>query len=178
MEYLVNDGSINISSLFKEKLIFFGERHGSSSDIKFVRILIERMEPDYVLVEGLADLQLTTDKAKQKALKVDSEDFYYGDLTKMWVDVSRDYDIPFIGIELTKRDKDFESLELAERFRLREEHWLREIKKYAKASNVVIVVCGDTHLRTLSCKELGDVSPFYKAFPKATFIRLGDREID
>ncbi len=174
---LVNDGSIDISSLIREKIIFFGERHCNKSDTKFVKELIGVVEPDFVLVEGLADLELNTRNDKLKADKTKIEDLYYGKLTKWWIDVSLEIDIPFIGFELIDRDG-VDNDNLVESFKAREEHWINVIKKYTKTGKHVLVICGDTHLRTIACDALGDKSPLYKAFPKATFIRLEEPEIE
>lgn len=175
---LVNDGSIELSKLFNEKLIFFGERHGSKSDINFVRKMISSLEPDFVLVEGLGDLILKTKSSKTKATKLYTESLFHGRLTRWWIDVSLEYDIPFIGIELTDRSKIKNEDDLVETFKAREEHWIKVIKQYASSNKLVLVICGDTHLRTVSCKALGEASPFYKTFPQATFIRLENPEIE
>ena len=175
---LVNDGSIDLSNLIKENIIFFGERHINSSDTNFVRKIIETVEPDFVLVEGLADLELKTKSAKIKASKEDPETFFHGGLTKWWVDVSLEFDVPFIGFELTDWSSIKDKKDLVETFKAREEHWIKIIKKYTSSKKYVLVVCGDTHLRTISCKALGQASPLYKAFPKATFIRTPEPEIE
>ena len=174
---LVNDGSIDLSNLIKEKIIFFGERHINSSDTNFVRKIIETVEPDYVLVEGLGDLTLLKKSDKIKASKLEEDSLYHGKLTKWWIDVSLEYDTPFIGFELVDRS-DVDGDDLATTFKAREEHWIKIIKKYTSSKNYVLVVCGDTHLRTISCKALGQASPLYKAFPKATFIRSPEPEIE
>lgn len=88
-----------------------------------------------------------------------------------------EYDTPFIGFELVDRSN-VDGDDLATTFKAREEHWIKIIKKYTSSKNYVLVVCGDTHLRTISCKALGQASPLYKAFPKATFIRSPEPEIE
>lgn len=175
---LVNDGSIELSRLFNEKLIFFGERHVSKSDTDFVRKMISVLEPDFVLVEGLADLELKTKSAKIKASKEDPETFFHGGLTKWWVDVSLEFDVPFIGFELTDWSSIKDKKDLVETFKAREKHWVKVIKKYTSNDKLILVICGDTHLRTISTPELGQPSPLYTSFPKATFIRLEDPEIE
>lgn len=177
-QILVNDGSIELTQLFNDKLIFFGERHTNKSDTDFVRKMITTLEPDFVLVEGLADLELKTKSDKTKASKKDPESFFHGGLTKWWVDVSLEFDVPFIGLELTDWSDIKDEKDLVETFKAREEHWIKVIKKYVSTNKLVLVICGDTHLRTISTPELGQSSPLYKAFPKATFIRLENPEIE
>lgn len=174
---LINDGTINLSQLNKEKIIFFGERHVNVSDTEFVKKIIDTVEPDYVLVEGLGDLELLRKSDKTNANKVEEDDLYYGKLTKWWIEVSLDYDIPFIGFELINREG-LDGSDLATTFKAREEHWIKVIKKYVGSKKHVLIVCGDTHLRTIACKALGQASPLYKAFPTATFIRLAEPEIE
>lgn len=173
---LINDGSIDIGQLNKENLIFFGERHKNVSDTEFVKKIIKSVEPDYVLVEGLGDLELKDKSSKLQALKKDEDELHYGKLTKWWIDVALEYEIPFIGFELIDRTG-IDNDNLAESFKAREDHWIRVIKKYATKNKFVLVVCGDTHLRTISCRTLGRASPLYKAFPNAVFIRLKNPEI-
>lgn len=176
-EILTNNDDLDIQSLIPESLIFFGERHGHSKDMNVVRKIIEYVEPDYVIVEVLADLILDNKRAKEKALKLDEKDLFYERLTMMWIELASDYDMPFIGMELTEQD-DLKGKSLSEHFEARETHWIKIIKKYVTSSNRVLVICGDTHLRTIKCKELGDKSPLYKTFPKAIFIRTEEPEIE
>lgn len=174
---LTNDGSININNLVNEKLIFFGERHLSKSDIEFVRKMISVLQPSFVLVEGLGDLSLKTNIDKAIAAKLDYEELFHGDLTECWINIAHEFDIPFIGIELTDQSSIKDKTNLVDAFKQREEHWTKIIKRYVSSGKSIIVICGDTHLRTISCKELGAESPFYRTFPQATFIRLADPEI-
>lgn len=177
-EILTNDKSLKIDNLVKEKLIFFGERHVHAGDTNVIKKLITAVEPDYVLVEGLGDLILQTKTNKIKVSKIDEDDLFYGGLTKWWIDVALEFeDTPFIGFELTDQD-DLNNASLAEKFEAREDHWIKIIKKYATNNSYVLVVCGDTHLRTISTKELGGSSPLYKSFPNAVFIRCPEPEIE
>ena len=159
-------------------LVFFGEFHGSKSDTDFACKIISKLKPDFVLVEGLGDLKLNTRSDKLKASKENPDNFFHGGLTKWWVDVSLKFNVPFIGFELTDWSKIKDRRNLVETFKAREEHWIREIKRYTVSGARVLVICGDTHLRTITTPELGQASPLYNAFPKATFIRSKDGEIE
>lgn len=174
---LVNDGTLDLSKLIKERLIFFGERHKNEADTKTVRKIIDMVAPDFVLVEGLGDLKLTTKAKKLSASKADVSKFFYHKLTEWWIAVALDYDIPFIGFELTDR-KGIDNDNLVESFKARENHWIEVIKKYTTGNSYVLVICGDTHLRTVACDALGEASPLYRAFPNAAFIRLKEPEIE
>lgn len=173
---LVNDGSIDLGQLTKERIIFFGERHKNKNDTEMVRSIIEVVEPDYVLVEGLGDLILKTKSDKTKASKINVDKLYYEELTKWWIDISLAYDTPFIGFELIDREG-IDNSNLVESFKAREQHWISVIKKYTTGNKYVLIICGDTHLRTIACKALGAASPLYDAFPNAAFIRLENPEI-
>ena len=177
-DVLVNDRSLNIVNLINEKLIFFGERHVHSGDTNVIKKIIKVTEPDYVLVEGLGDLILQTKTNKIKASRIKEDDLFQGGLTKWWIDIALEFeDIPFIGFELTDQD-DLKDATLAKKFKARENHWIKIIKRYATSNAHVLVICGDTHLRTISTKELGDPSPLYKSFPNAVFIRSPNPEIN
>lgn len=74
--------------------------------------------------------------------------------------------MPCIGIEYTKwQPGEHDRVGLRESFRLREDHWMKLIDKYLELGRV-LVVCGDTHLRTIATPELGRVSPMQVKYGK------------
>lgn len=184
INYLVNDGSLKLKSLSNKDIIIIGERHGYSGDEKLVLELCRVIKPDYVLVEGLADFKLYDLEAKREALKIPEKDLYYQDFTRHWIKLSiKAGDIPFIGMEYTNWDEEnrnIKNLSYKESFKIREGHFLRLIRKYAKVGKV-LAVCGDTHVRSIETDVLGPVSPLYSSYisdPKACIIRTAEGEIE
>ena len=112
---------------------------------------------------------------------MDEDKHYYHGFTKHWIEISLEYDIPFIGMEYTAWKKgEYEKLSLEETFKIREDHWMKMIKNYSTGSKI-IVVCGDTHLRTIKTDQLGRVSPLYEKYNGKTdsvVIRSAEGEIE
>lgn len=156
--YLVNDGSLDPSSLSGYQVIVVGECHGNEDDEDLVRALITTVNLDYVLVEALADLVLGSDTDKRLQNNVPVDQLYYMDLTKRWIKLSMEFKTPFIGIEYTEMN---DELSLKDSFEERERHFLKMIDRYRTDTNRIIVVVGDTHLRTIKTLQLGPVSPLY-----------------
>lgn len=184
IDYLVNDSKLNLKSLSNKNVIVIGERHGNSSDEGLVLKLCKVFKPDVVLVEGLGDLNLPNIESKKKALKIKKEDLYYQGFTQHWINLSiKAGDVPFKGMEYVdwkKDDLDFRDMSYEESFKIREAHFLRLIRKYAKVGKV-LAICGDTHMRSIATEVLGPVSPIYEAYindPKAVIIRSAEGEIE
>ena len=181
IDYYVNDDTLDLKEISKDKrVILIGERHGNAKDEKLMLDLIKVFKPDYILAEALADYKLHTTEDKKTHLSKDVEEHYYYEYTQHWVELSLKTNIPFIGIEYVKWDeKTYEGLSRVESFATREKHFLNMIKTYSRLGKVIVVV-GDTHLRTIKTKELGPVSPLYETFskdPKAIIIRSEKGEI-
>ena len=64
IDYLVNDGALNIDTLKDKRVVVVGERHGFKGDMALVGKLITELKPDYVLVEALLDYVLHDRSAK------------------------------------------------------------------------------------------------------------------
>lgn len=183
IKYLVNDSKLNLKILSNKNIILIGERHGFKGDENLVRRLIQSWKPDYVLVEGLGDLKLMTREVKEKQSKIDKKSFYYQDFTKHWIDISLESDVPFIGMEYTRWDRDkinIRDLTYKESFAIREAHFLKIIRKYAKYGKV-LAITGDTHLRSIATEALGPISPLYSTYigdKSAAIIRSAEGEIE
>lgn len=184
INYLVNDGTLDIKRLVKMDVIIVGERHGNLDDENLVLKLCKTFKPNTVLVEGLGDLSLPSMEVKKEALNIKKEDLYYHEFTRHWINLSiKAGDIPFKGMEYVDWEKDdlnIKGMSYKESFKIREAHFLRMIRKYAKVGKV-LAVCGDTHMRSIVTKVLGPVSPIYKAYinnPKAAIVRSAEGEIE
>lgn len=162
LPYHVNDSGLDLKSLVDKNIIIVGERHGQWEDLSLVKHLIETMNPKFVLVEMLGDAVLSDMSDKRLFARYPVSKLYYGDMTKLWSNIALEHDVEFIGIEYTdlmgkpKAMRD----DLVVSFKLRERHFMKMIDQYAKRGKVIVVV-GDTHLRTIETVELGAISPLY-----------------
>jgi hypothetical protein len=182
VDYLVNDGTLDLKRLINKNVIVFGERHGNLSDEGLVVKLCKIFKPHVVLAEGLGDLNLPDLKSKKAALDVKKEDLYYHGFTQRWIDLSiKCGDVPFRGMEYVDWDGDkLKDMSYKDSFEIREAHFLRLIRKYAKVGKV-LAICGDTHMRSIATDVLGPVSPLYSTYiddPKAAVIRSAEGEIE
>lgn len=181
IDYLVNDSSLDLTLVEDKEIIIVGERHGNSNDEALVRRLIKKLNPAFVLVEALSDYNLHSTTTKKRYLAMDEDKHWSGEFTRHWIDISLKFDIPFIGIEYTKWKKgEFESLSLKETFEIREKHFMKMINQYSNKGKI-IVICGDTHLRTIKTDELGPISPLYEKYndkKNSCVIRSEEGEIE
>lgn len=183
ISYLVNDDKLNLKSLVKKNVIIIGERHGNTSDEKLLLDLIKVVKPNYVLCEALGDYKLLSKDIKLEHMEREVTSHYYHGFTKHWIELSlKAPDTPFIGIEYTAWDDKVKHNDLSykESFKIRETHFLKMIKKYAKVGRVIAVV-GDTHMRSIETKALGPISPLYQTFindKDAAVIRSQKGEIE
>jgi uncharacterized iron-regulated protein len=181
IDYLVNDDNLDFSLLADKQIIILGERHRNRSDESLLGKLIQKLKPDYVLAEALEDFTLLNTSTKKRYLAKDIDSLYYGEFTHHWIEISLKYNVPFIGMEYIKwKEGEFESLSLEETFKIREDHWMKMIDLYSKKGKV-IVVCGDTHLRTIKTKQLGGISPLYLKYngkENSVVIRSAEGEIE
>lgn len=184
IDYLVNDGTLNLKRLSNKNVIILGERHGNRDDEDLAIKLCRVFKPYVVLVEALGDLNLPDMASKKTALDSNDEDLYYEMFTKHWIKLSiKAGDIPFRGLEYVDWEKDgydSKSMSYKESFKIREAHFLSMIRKYAKIGKV-LAVCGDTHVRSITTDVLGPVSPIYAKYikdPKAAIVRSAEGEIE
>ncbi|BDH16632.1 MAG: hypothetical protein [Bacteriophage sp.] len=179
MQKIINDGKVDTALFTDKDLILFGEAHGNKRDEDLVDRIIRDWKPDYVLVEALGDLKLMNNALKQQAFRKPSRDLSYEDFTnKHWIAKALNHDIPFIGMEYTASDTSW--LSLVDSFKLREDHFVNVIECY-RDKGKILAICGDTHLRTVACSELGGISPLYTRFgnsAKTSIIRTLHGEIE
>jgi len=108
----------------------FGENHSNADEVNRIRQQVLKLKPDYVIHE----------------LDWEDKDFYKKHGMKV---------LPLepSNVEGRKLPKD-----LKEQFKIREKEMIKTIKKIKPGEKVVIVI-GDTHLRTIQTPELGPASP-------------------
>ena len=82
-------------------------------------------------------------------------------LNKDWYEFALELDKPCIGIDID--NKTIARLPISRQFEVREKHMVEMIKDYMITGKVVVVV-GDTHLRTIKTNELGEISLLQKEF--------------
>ena len=180
LPYLVNDHDLNLEDIRNANIVIVGERHGHPDDMNLVFKIIERMKPDIVLVEALGDYVINSKVKAKELYRLSEESHYYHGLTKLWLKyiISNKQNVIYKGIELIT-DQDYSKISLKEQFMLREDHWMGIIDKEILTKRVLVIV-GDTHLRTIETKELGRASPLYTKFlnrTDAVIIRTQQGEI-
>lgn len=178
--YLVNDDSLDVDKLRESRVIIVGERHRCKDDEDLVEKLIRELKPDYVLCEALCDYVLMGKVEKVEHNSLDPESHYYQWLTLHWLDISLRHAVPFIGMEYVNwKGNEHGELGLKNTFAIREKHFIEVINRYE--GKKLIVVCGDTHLRTIDTDQLGVSSPLYlklKDGTKPTVVRSRIGEIE
>ena len=184
-----------------KQIIIVGEKHGLNTEYDFQYKLIKEFRPDFLLHEILINLVLKNKQDKLKYLDLVRNDVDIPECEPMYPNLPTlelinrlDDDLPCIGIDYTPNWKNISPLKLSvifakekttgiykQSFSIRESRMLYVIKRYMKYGKRMVVVVGDTHLRTIKTKELGDISPIHKFFAEqsdALIIRSNDREID
>lgn len=149
-------------------LIIFGENHTKPKEIKHINNLIQKLKPDYVLHELLYnDVCKNKDIAKQRLQNCKNGELCDPRLNKDLYKLCYKTNIPFIGID-RKPSGTFEE---------REKVMINIIKKYIKKgkkkNGIIVVVVGDTHLRTIN-----KPSKFYKYFQNAIIMRSKYKEME
>lgn len=171
--------------MIKEKILIFGENHYDEDYRIVINKRIERLKPDYLLHELLYEVEAVTRDEISKYLG-DCSDKHNGPLmcepsiNKDIYELGYKYNIPLIGIDIDNYDNKLKNLSLKEIFRLREERMVEKIYQFYNKGRIVVVV-GDTHLRTLKTRELGDISLIQKRFSNdrnVKIIRSFRREIE
>lgn len=143
-------------------LIIFGESHHLTEDTRRIKNAIRKIKPDFLLLEMLYEDEVWYADEALKRLK----DCKVGGLcdprlNKDWYELALELDRPCIGIDID--NEAIRNLPLAKKFEVREKHMVEMIKDYMISGTVVVVV-GDTHLRTIKTTELGDISQIQKEF--------------
>ena len=168
LPYLVNDHDLNLEDIRNANIVIVGERHGHPDDMNLVFKLIDETIPDIVLVEALGEYYIPTKYKAKELYNLPEENHHYQKLTKLWLGriVSNKQNTIYRGIELIPNDVtgDLYTLSLKEQFLLRENHWMKIIDREVARNKRVLVVVGDTHLRTIETSQLGRISPLITKF--------------
>ncbi len=152
-------------------LYIFGEDHFDPSNIERIHSKIKQLKPDYILHELLYSDTCETKKDIQNRLnhcKVDGV-----------CDPRLNKDIYQLGLELNAKligiDTDIDKSDsLKAQFEKREDHMVNMIDRYIDRG-VIVVVVGDTHLRSHRTGELGRPSPIFTRFKdKAKILRANE----
>lgn len=176
-----NIDDMNKNDLYSHKMIIFGEMHKDAERIKETNKIISEYRPNYLLHEMVdpgdivspveAKRRITSNNVVNK-IGVNIIDLYklaqYNKITLVGIDV--DYD-------LVNKTND-----TRKQFALREHKMLEHINQFYALDGIKIaVVVGDTHLRFLPTKELGDKSPIVEQYlddDMVLILRTKNREID
>lgn len=154
-------------------IIIYGENHNSQKEIRKINNRIQLRKPDFILHELLyEDEVLNKKQALNRLANCKKGSLCDPRLNKDLYQLAFDLEIPVIGIDLEVDT----NLSLKDKFKLRETHMIKMINKYHKKGNIIVVV-GDTHLRTIKTKILGEPL-LHNAFKdKAKIIRSRFPEI-
>lgn len=168
-------------------LFIFGEIHTSEERRRIekqIDDLYRANRLDFILAEELGPFRYLNKSEIEKG-RLAMQDAVGEDIFKLGLK----YEIPVIGIDLWdddvyKNDVYYPNSPYAKdvkrSFRLREAQMVKVIKEWLPMGNGA-VICGDTHLRTVSSMEdIGPVSPVWTTFknnPQVEFIRSPNGEI-
>lgn len=143
----------------------FGEIHNNTASVKNINNEIRKIKPDFILHELLYDDKCLTQIEVSNRLnncsiggKCDPR------INKDIYQLGYDLKAKLIGIDLDiaypKR------LKIGEQFRRRESHMLRLIEQYCLEDSdlKIVIVVGDTHLRSKVSKDLGSSSVLSRFF--------------
>lgn len=176
-----NIDDINKNDLYSYKMIIFGEIHKDSKRIKEINKFISEYKPNYLLHEMVNPGDIISPKeAKRHITEKDT-------VNKLGVDIIDLYRLAqYHNITLVGIDEDYELVNktnnIINQFTLREHKMLEHINQFYALDKVKIaVVVGDTHLRFLPTKELGNKSPIFEQYigdDMVLILRAKNREID
>lgn len=155
-------------------IIIYGENHSDKKEIRKINKQIRLRKPDFILHELLYEDRVLNKKQALNRLNNCKEGSVCDPrLNKDLYQLAFDLEIPIIGIDLKIKNN---NLSLKDKFKLREHHMMEMIYKYHRKGNIIVIV-GDTHLRTIKTKILGE--PFlHNIFKnKAEIIRSSSPEI-
>lgn len=166
--------------------IIIGEMHDLPSarlELEIGRRMKKEIGLDYLLQENAFNYILDTPAKIRKKIK--ERDWMIGDVH---YEMGLELNVPIIGIDLDPDIKDDYEInvdtprDFSKSFFAREERMVEVYREYKTKGNCLLIV-GDTHLRTIKCKQLGRASPLWEQFkddPDTIFIRPEGhkREID
>lgn len=133
-------------------IIIYGENHNNRKEINKINKQLLLQKPDFILHELLYEDRVLNKKQALNRLNNCKEGSLCDPrLNKDLYQLAFDSEIPIIGIDLEVDNNLF----LKDKFKLRETHMIKMINKYYKKGNIIVVV-GDTHLRTIKTKILGE----------------------
>ncbi len=161
----------------ENKIYIFGENHSNLSEIKEIQEEIKKIKPDIALFELMYEDEVwSKEDAKERLSNCKEGELCDPALNKDLYELAFKLDIPCIGIDLDIKDT---KKSLKEKFQQREKHMVEMIKDYMVSGKIVVIV-GDTHLRTIETEELGDISLIQKEFsnsPNVVIKRSKNKEI-
>jgi hypothetical protein len=158
-------------------LIIFGENHTEPSEIIQIQNEIRKIKPDFILLELMYEDEVWDRKDAKKRLDNCKEgELCDPRLNVDWYELAYELNIPCIGIDLD--EKKIKVLSKKQSFEKREKHMVDIITDYLITGTVVVVV-GDSHLRTTETEELGKPSLIQTVFSNdAKIIRSKYPEIE
>ncbi len=158
-------------------LFIFGESHGNEKECIEIQNQIRKINPDILLLELLYEDEVwNKEEALNRIKNCEIGGVCDPRLNLDLYQLAAELNIPCIGIDLD--DDKIEGLSTKEQFKMREKHMVEMIKGYMVSGNVVVVL-GDTHLRTINTDELGSASLIQKEFRnKAKIFRSKFYEIE
>lgn len=159
------------------KVDIFGELHTDEERARIVTELLARHKVekyDFLLSEECGNVKAIT---KEKKLYAINRKMY--SIGPQSYNLGLQLDLPVIGIDDWSAAVDWDNISTKEAFAIREKRMLEVITEYMKKGKCVVIL-GDTHLRTIKTKELGDpsvVTKTLKNFNNVEIIRSPIGEI-
>lgn len=165
---------------------FFGEEHTNSERSRVEWLIIDhhRKTPyDFLLCEELGPHVWLTPAEIKKAIE---REMY--SISPRGLELALKLGIPAIGIDRWDsaafkhdiKDKNGMAIDFRQSFLLRETKMVNTVKKYRPKGRLAVML-GDTHLRTVKTKELGDESLIwltYRNDKDVTIYRSPKKEIN
>ena len=148
--------------MLSKRIIIFGETHSNMDEIKDYFNIIKQFKPDFYLHELIFEDKCFSNRILQNRIKnCDKENLCDSRFNKFIYEFALENNLKLVGIDL---DIKFDRMSLKQQFYLREKHMLKTIQYYDNKGYRLAVQLGDTHLRTVKTKLLGDESPIYKYY--------------
>jgi hypothetical protein len=168
--------TLSESISFRENIIILGEMHYNQEDKKHINSMIKKINPNFLLHELLYEVEAHSKNDIMKYLgnctdRDSGPILCEPSLNSDIYEIGYRHNIPLIGIDIDDHEGKMKNLSISKKFYLREKRMVEKINKYYNKGKIVVVV-GDTHLRTIKTKELGGISLIQKEFSNDNTVKI------
>lgn len=148
----------------ENKCYIFGEDHSPNERTEIenkIRDLNDRIGIKYILSEELGSYEYYDISSMQQAI---NDEMY--SISPRTLELGIELNIPVIGIDTWNdsvylddiKDSDGNCIDFSSSFKIREYIMYSKIREFMQYNGNIVVIVGDSHLRTISTKELGKES--------------------